>query len=263
MIKTEEFENLTEEQKAEYHTVDASGINHVEYTINGTDWVAASGTTKWSANIDFKDSVKDADNNKKIEVRFRAVDNSNLAGEEKTSTIVIDSELPEITDLMIYEVASNNDEIKIDAQSGIYYIEENSKFVIKGKLKEKNFDKITCSAEKDVSVSKISDSDEEYSFSYLVEKAEKGTMAYTFTAVDLAGQSKSSASINVFVDGEAPKPEFTAVTPIVIDESINYVNGIINISGTASDNDKVAKTYLVVTVGGEEKGRPCVTALGS
>ena len=261
VIKTEDYENLTEEEKAEYHTVDASGINHVEYTINGTDWVAASGTTKWSANIDFKDSVKNTDDNKKIEVRFRAVDNSNLAGEEKTSTVIIDSELPEITDLMIYEVDSNNYETKIDAQSGIYYIEENSKFVIKGKLKEKNFDKITCSTGKDVSVSKIPDSDEEYSFSYLVEKAEKGTMAYTFTAVDLAGQSKSSASINVFVDGEAPKPEFTAVTPIVIviDGSKNYVNGIINISGTASDNDKVAKTYLVVTVDGEEKAKFDVT----
>ena len=259
VIKTEDYENLTEEQKAEYHTVDASGINHVEYTINGgKDWIAASGTTKWSANIDFKDSVKDADN-KKIEVRFRAVDNSNLAGEEKTSTVVIDSVLPEITDLMICEVDSNNGETKIDAQSGSYYIKENSKFVIKGTLKEKNFDKITCSAGKDVSVNKISDSDDEYSFSYLVEKAEKGTMAYTFTAVDLAGQSKSSASINVFVDGEAPKPEFTAVTPIVIDGSINYVNGIINISGTASDNDKVAKTYLVVTVGGEEKAKFDVT----
>lgn len=266
VIKTEDYENLTEEQKAEYHTVDASGINHVEYTINGgKDWIAASGTTKWSANIDFKDSFKDfkdsfkdADN-KKIEVRFRAVDNSNLAGEEKTSTVVIDSVLPEITDLMICEVDSNNGETKIDAQSGSYYIKENSKFVIKGTLKEKNFDKITCSAGKDVSVSKILDSDDEYSFSYLVEKAEKGTMAYTFTAVDLAGQSKSSASINVFVDGEAPKPEFTAVTPIVIDGSINYVNGIINISGTASDNDKVAKTYLVVTVGGEEKAKFDVT----
>lgn len=75
IIKAEDYEKLDEDKKAEYHEVDASGINHVEYTINGTDWVAASGTTKWSANIDFKDSVKDADNNKKIEVRFRAVDN--------------------------------------------------------------------------------------------------------------------------------------------------------------------------------------------
>ena len=248
VIKTEDYENLTEEQKAEYHTVDASGINHVEYTINGTDWVAASGTTKWSANIDFNDSVKEK--NKEIYVRFRPVDNSGLTGEEKQTKLVLDSELPVITDLKIYNL-NGTDETEIPAQAGSHYLKEYSSFVIKGKTTEKNFDKITCSAGGIVAVEEGADAGE-YLFSYKKEKVASGTVSYTFTAVDLAKQSSSSKAVNVFIDGEAPNPEFSNITPVVKRNNRENVNGKITVTGTSSDNDKVVKTVLNCYVAGTE-----------
>lgn len=250
VIKTEEYENLTEEQKAEYHTVDASGINHVEYTINGTDWVAASGTTKWSANIDFKHSVTEEEKNKEIYVRFRPVDNSGLTGEEKQTKLVLDSELPVITDLKIYNL-NGTDETEIPAQAGSHYLKEHSSFVIKGKTTEKNFDKITCSAGGIVAVEEGADAGE-YLFSYKKENAASGTVSYTFTAVDLAKQSSSSEAVNVFIDGEAPNPEFSNITPVVKRNNRENVNGKIKVTGTSSDNDKVVKTVLNCYVAGTE-----------
>ena len=252
VIKTEDYENLTEEQKAEYHTVDASGINHVEYTINGgKDWIAASGTTKWSANIDFKDSVTEEEKNKEIYVRFRPVDNSGLTGEEKQTKLVLDSELPVITDLKIYNL-NGTDETEIPAQAGSHYLKEHSSFVIKGKTTEKNFDnKITCSAGGIVAVKPGADAGE-YLFSYKKENVASGTVSYTFTAVDLAKQSSSSEAVNVFIDGEAPNPEFSNITPVVKRNNRENVNGKITVTGTSSDNDKVVKTVLNCYVAGTE-----------
>ena len=250
VIKTEDYENLTEEEKAEYHTVDASGINHVEYTINGTDWVAASGTTKWSANIDFKDSVTEEEKNKEIYVRFRPVDNSGLTGEEKQTKLVLDSELPVITGLKIYNL-NGTEETEIPAQAGSHYLKEHSSFVIKGKTTEKNFDKITCSAGGIVAVEEGADAGE-YLFSYKKENVASGTVSYTFTAVDLAKQSSSSEAVNVFIDGEAPNPEFSNITPVVKRNNRENVNGKITVTGTSSDNDKVVKTVLNCYVAGTE-----------
>ena len=239
IIKAEDYEKLDEDKKAEYHEVDASGINHVEYTINGTDWVAASGTTKWSANIDFEDSVKDADDNKKIEVRFRAVDNSNLAGEEKTSTVVIDSELPEITLGTIVE--NNTREVPDYNNEGTYYIKDN--YVINLTVKDTNFESFVCNSQDGIFAETSSSETDTYTYTYTVGVPPAGRKTYTFTAKDKAGQMFEKA-VNIFIDTTLPVPEFTAVTPIIQRNSKENVNGKITVTGTSSDNDKVVKTVL-------------------
>lgn len=247
IIKAEDYEKLDEDKKAEYHEVDASGINHVEYTINGTDWVAASGTTKWSANIDFEDSSKYADDNKKIEVRFRAVDNSNLTGEEKTSTVVIDSELPEITLGTIVE--NNTREVPDYNTEGTYYIKDN--YVINLTVKDTNFESFVCNSQDGILAKTSTGETDTYTYTYTVGAPTAGRKTYTFTAKDKAGQMFEKA-VNIFIDTTLPVPEFTAVTPIIQRNSKENVNGKIKVTGTSSDNDKVVKTVLNCYVAGTE-----------
>lgn len=258
VIKTEDYGNLTEEQKAEYHTVDASGINHVEYTINGgKDWIAASGTTKWSANIDFKDSFKDfkdsfkdADN-KKIEVRFRAVDNGGLSTPDidyKSIDVVIDQVAPVIT---ITGIKSGD---KDATQVGTtYYVGRT--FKITGKVTEKYRKKIEAKAGEAGSEGVLTEgvaSGDDLPFTYDVTLTADGTYSYTFNAVDMANQTAIPVTITVYVDTVAPVPAFSSVTPVVEISSNEYVNGKIKIQGTSSDNDKVVNTVLNCYVAGTE-----------
>lgn len=247
IIKAEDYEKLDEDKKAEYHEVDASGINHVEYTINGTDWVAASGTTKWSANIDFEDSVKDADDNKKIEVRFRAVDNSNLAGEEKTSTVVIDSELPEITLGTIVE--NNTREVPDYNNEGTYYIKDN--YVINLTVKDTNFESFVCNSQDGILAKTSTGETDTYTYTYTVGAPTAGRKTYTFTATDKANQIKTE-SVEIFVDSVLPNPKFTVTTllkdEVNGDQKSNIVNDKIFINGSSTDNDVIEKTIVICRV---------------
>lgn len=97
------------------------------------------------------------------------------------------------------------------------------------------------------------DSDGNYSDG--IKKDEStGVYAITYSVKDRFGR-ETVDSVTFKIDEEAPKPEISQVSPLVIDSELkkvnkNYkngaVNGIIAVQGSASDNDKIVSTVLKI-----------------
>lgn len=97
------------------------------------------------------------------------------------------------------------------------------------------------------------DSDGNYSDG--IKKDEStGVYTITYSVKDRFGR-ETVDSVTFKIDEEAPKPEISQVSPLVIDSELkkvnkNYkngaVNGIIAVQGSASDNDKIVSTVLKI-----------------
>ena len=222
----------------------SSGINHVEYSVDGgTNWANASGTTSWSANVDFSTALS------ATKVLFKSVDNGGLSTPDidyKSIDVVIDQVAPVIT---ITGIKSGD---KDATQVGTtYYVGRT--FKITGKVTEKYRKKIEAKAGEAGSEGVLTEgvaSGDDLPFTYDVTLTADGTYSYTFNAVDMANQTAIPVTITVYVDTVAPVPAFSSVTPVVEISSNEYVNGKIKIQGTSSDNDYVSDTVLNLYVDG-------------
>ena len=216
-------------------TDNVSKISQIYYSENknsaSSEWKAVTSLitsqNKWILNYtaDENDSQKT--------FYFKAVDNAgNYSVSENPLEIIIDKDIPSITDLKITsdgkDFVSGNDTVYV--KSG---------FTISGKIIETNFKELKCSGE---TISVLSDG----TFTKEVTEPQEESLqfSYTFTVSDKAGQT-SSKSVNVFYDKKKPEPNFSSVSPLVTaDGKENNVNGIVYLKGTSSDNDKVEKTVL-------------------
>lgn len=97
--------------------------------------------------------------------------------------------------------------------------------------------------------------DSEGNYSDGITKDEStGVYTITYSVKDRFGR-ETVDSVTFKIDEEAPKPEISQVSPLVIDSELkkvnkNYkngaVNGIIAVQGSASDNDKIVSTVLKI-----------------
>lgn len=97
--------------------------------------------------------------------------------------------------------------------------------------------------------------DSEGNYSDGITKDEStGVYTITYSVKDRFGR-ETVDSVTFKIDEEAPKPEISQVSPLVIDSELkkvnkNYkngaVNGIIAVQGSASDNDKIISTVLKI-----------------
>lgn len=97
------------------------------------------------------------------------------------------------------------------------------------------------------------DSDGNYSDGITKDES-TGVYTITYSVKDRFGR-ETVDSVTFKIDEEAPKPEISQVSPLVIDSELkkvnkNYkngaVNGIIAVQGSASDNDKIVSTVLKI-----------------
>ena len=76
---------------------------------------------------------------------------------------------------------------------------------------------------------------------------------YSFTAQDKAGRI-TVKTLNVYYDKDKPVIDEPSITPIASKENdaTEYVNGIIKLKGTVSDNDKVSSTKVILKQNGTD-----------
>lgn len=209
-----------------------NALKSLEYSIvtpgvTPVEWTSIPAQKTFNANIDFKDIAEND-----VEVCFRATDAAN-----NTSVITNDSKRK----VKIIENAPTIDSIKISVDSkkidSIYYVKGNYK--ISGKA--------TSSA-----LNKVTGANKEWTSADFVTDELSASGSYTFTAEDKAGQT-ASVSVSVVLDKDAPKPDFSQVSPLVLGYAgtpdvykNGAVNGEITVQGTSSDNDKIVSTVLKI-----------------
>lgn len=209
-----------------------NALKSLEYSIvkSGVtlvEWTSIPAQKTFNANIDFKDIAEND-----VEVCFRATDAAN-----NISVITNDSKRK----VKIIENAPTIDSIKISGDSkqidSIYYVKGNYK--ISGKA--------TSSA-----LNKVTGANKEWTSADFVTDELSASGSYTFTAEDKAGQT-ASVSVSVVLDKDAPKPDFSQVSPVVLGYAgtpdvykNGAVNGEITVQGTSSDNDKIVSTVLKI-----------------
>lgn len=209
-----------------------NALKSLEYSIvkSGVtlvEWTSIPAQKTFNANIDFKDIAEND-----VEVCFRATDAAN-----NISVITNDSKRK----VKIIENAPTIDSIKISGDSkqidSIYYVKGNYK--ISGKATSSALNKVTVANKEWTSADFETD-----------ELSASGS--YTFTAEDKAGQT-ASVSVSVVLDKDAPKPDFSQVSPVVLGYAgtpavykNGAVNGGITVQGTSSDNDKIVSTVLKI-----------------
>lgn len=209
-----------------------NALKSLEYSIvkpgeTPVAWTSIPTQKTFNANIDFKDIAEND-----VEVCFRATDAAN-----NISVITNDSKRK----VKIIENAPTIDSIKISGDSkqidSIYYVKGNYK--ISGKATSSALNKVTVANKEWTSADFETD-----------ELSASGS--YTFTAEDKAGQT-ASVSVSVVLDKDAPKPDFSQVSPVVLGYAgtpavykNGAVNGEITVQGTSSDNDKIVSTVLKI-----------------
>lgn len=209
-----------------------NALKSLEYSIvkpgeTPVAWTSIPAQKTFNANIDFKDLAEND-----VEVCFRATDAAN-----NVSVITNDSKRK----VKIIENAPTIDSIEISGDSkqidSIYYVKGNYK--ISGKA--------TSSALK-----KVTGANKEWTAAVFVTDELSASGSYTFTAEDKAGQT-ASVSVSVVLDKDAPKPDFSQVSPVVLGYAGTpdvYKNGAVNggiiVQGTSSDNDKIVSTVLKI-----------------
>lgn len=217
-------------------TSDSSGIEKIKYSYTDKNSAkkseVVSGLANWSANID----LSDCDSSEPIE--FWATDNSGKDSEKVSRSVVVDSVLPKFENI---KVVSTNSGSEINDIDKVYYVKNG--FKIKGNLIEENFESLK------VGEIEVTRNPDDYSFSYDVNSPANGQTEFNFVAKDKAGQV-SSYRVTVYCDKTSPTVEITSVTPqVTANSKENNVNGKITLTGTASDDDKVSHSVLVVSTG--------------
>ena len=209
-----------------------NALKSLEYSIvkpgkTPVEWTSIPAQKTFNANIDFKDIAEND-----VEVCFRATDAAN-----NISVITNGSKRK----VKIIENAPTIDSIKISGDSkqidSIYYVKGNYK--ISGKA--------TSSA-----LNKVTGANKEWTSADFETDELSASGSYTFTAEDKAGQT-ASVSVSVVLDKDAPKPDFSQVSPVVLGYAgtpdvykNGAVNGGITVQGTSSDNDKIVSTVLKI-----------------
>lgn len=209
-----------------------NALKSLEYSIvtpgvTPVEWTSIPAQKTFNANIDFKDIAEND-----VEVCFRATDAAN------NTSVITDVSKRKVK---IIENAPTIDSIKISGDSkqidSIYYVKGNYK--ISGKA--------TSSA-----LNKVTGANKEWTSADFVTDELSASGSYTFTAEDKAGQT-ASVSVSVVLDKDAPKPDFSQVSPVVLGYAgtpdvykNGAVNGEITVQGTSSDNDKIVSTVLKI-----------------
>lgn len=203
----------------------ASDTNYsfVEYSYDGTSWESFSENAAWTF-------VYTPDKTEEITVIFRSVDKAGNRSQTIEKKIVTIQNEPSISEIKVF---AREGEKEISLQNGTYYL--NKDFKIKGNVSYKYLKSFKC-GENEISLN-------ENSFEYNPSDNKKGL--YELKITDKAGQSFIS-NVNVFYDEKEPEVEFT-VSPVVERNLKKNLNGIITVSGTASDKeDKVSFTKLIL-----------------
>lgn len=204
-----------------------SHFSFVEYSDDGTSWESFSENAAWTF-------VYTPDKTEEITVIFRSVDKAGNRSQTIEKKIITIQNEPSISEIKVF---ASEGEKEISLQNGTYYL--NKDFKIKGNVSYKYLKSFKC-GENEISLN-------ENSFEYNPDDNKKGL--YELKITDKAGQSCIS-NVNVFYDEKEPEVEFT-VSPVVetvVERNLKKnLNGIITVSGTASDKeDKVSFTKLIL-----------------
>jgi len=204
-----------------------SGVEVVQYQIEDGEWEDCTGTGKWNITLPFPADSEEGD----VIVNFRAIDNAGNISEVISHKVTVDTAVP------VFVISSvENDVEDVTAEDGTYYLKA-STVKLSGTLTETYLD--SCTVDGKPFVTETGD----FTGKEISELPE-GSSSHKFVVKDKAGQ-KTELTINIFVDVTEPKAEITSITPYLSFEGKeNVVNGLVTIKGSASDNDKVAKTVL-------------------
>ena len=229
-------------------------LKSVEYVLKGENesasdndvWTTFSNQTNWSTSISLTDTQKKAG---KFKIYIRAKDEANNISEytDVYRTVnMIAAPAITIEDSGITVVDGSSEAKKV---SNVYYA--NGKYKISGKVTTTALSSLTVDG---AEISNKSETTGGYTFT-TGEYSESKDLVIKIT--DKAGQP-ASKTISVVYDTVVPTPEISQVSPLVTSSTISdaaealqtykngAVNGTITLQGTASDNDKVTSTVLMI-----------------
>ena len=211
---------------------DASGVLKIQYSLDRITWQDAIGTTQWNANIDFSGITSDT-----ATLIFKAIDNAGNESETKTVNAILDKAAPVLNNISVGNA---------QADGGIYYVNSANAVIISGTVLEDNLDSLTIDGAK-------VEPQQGGSFS-ATKTIASGSNTCTIIATDKAGQVVQN-TITLYCDTTPPVPQFTSVSPLVsANGKDNNVNGTITITGTASDDDKVAQSVIAISTSDDLDG---------
>ncbi|MGN0737235.1 Ig-like domain-containing protein [Treponema porcinum] len=224
-------------------TVDSSGISGIEYTVYASDGTkietkTVDSSTKWNININFSDYKKD-DEIDVSKIEFRSVDGGGLKSDAVSKNIVIDKIAPEI------KFTIDGDE-KTDSET--IYISKDPDFIFEVSDENLDFTSLQCSVPLTWNKTEETTNSVKYKITgFATDDVASVSKTYSFTAQDKAGRI-TVKTLNVYYDKEEPVIEEPSVSPIASKENdaTEYVNGIIKLKGTVSDNDKVSSTRVIL-----------------
>ena len=224
-------------------TVDSSGISGIEYTVydsNGTEieTKTVDSSTEWNININFSDYKKD-DKIDVSKIEFRSVDVGGLKSDAVSKNIVIDKIAPEI------KFTIDGDE-KTDSET--IYISKDPDFIFEVSDENLDFTSLQCPVPLTWNKTEETTNSVKYKITgFATDDVASVSKTYSFTAQDKAGRI-TVKTLNVYYDKEEPVIEEPSVSPIASKENdaTEYVNGIIKLKGTVSDNDKVSSTRVIL-----------------
>lgn len=223
--------------------VDSSGISGIEYTVydsNGTEieTKTVDSSTEWNININFSDYKKD-DKIDVSKIEFRSVDVGGLKSVAVSKNIVIDKAAPEI------KFTIDGDE-KTDSET--IYISKDPDFIFEVSDENLDFTSLQCPVPLTWNKTEETTNSVKYKITgFATDDVASVSKTYSFTAQDKAGRI-TVKTLNVYYDKEEPVIEEPSVSPIASKENdaTEYVNGIIKLKGTVSDNDKVSSTRVIL-----------------
>ena len=232
----------------------SSYIKDVRYSFDNTTdfdtWTSVSGVqssvkTNWVANIDFGTVSGEKT------VYFKARDNAGNISDVTSKDVIVDGTRPVISITVL------QDSVEVEPVMNTYYTKGNT--VVSINVTDENLDTVVSNAG---SITKVAEG--KYTLNV------SSTSDYVITATDKAGQV-STQTVSVYVDTKSPEIEITSVSPIVniVDDSKDYVNGIISVKGTASDDEsvKVSSIKLYQTISGNRTDvtdvADCVTEISN
>lgn len=229
--------------------VDSSGISGIEYTVydsNGTEieTKTVDSSTQWNINIDFSDYKK----NNEIDVskiKFRSVDGGRLKSDAVSKNIVIDKIAPEIK----FTIDGTE---KTDSET--IYISKDPDFIFEVSDENLDFTSLQCPVPLTWNKTEETTNSVKYKITgFATDDVASVSKTYSFTAQDKAGRI-TVKTLNVYYDKDEPVIEEPSVTPIASKENdaTEYVNGIIKLKGTVSDNDKVSSTKVILKQNGTD-----------
>lgn len=239
----------TADDPEEVGAIDSSGISGIEYTVydsNGTEieTKTVDSSTQWNINIDFSDYKKN-DEIDVSKIKFRSVDGGGLKSVAVSKNIVIDKIAPEIKFTIDRTEKTDSEAI---------YISKDPDFIFEVSDENLDFTSLQCPVPLTWNKTEETTNSVKYKITgFATDDVAPGSKTYSFTAQDKAGRI-TVKTLNVYYDKEKPVIEEPSVTPIASKENdaTEYVNGIIKLKGTVSDNDKVSSTKVILKQNGTD-----------